>query len=100
EGYPAVVNDPALTAHAQAIHRSLLGDDQTITVPDPVMGGEDFAYLAQAVPANFAMIGLLPPGETARPGLHHPGFDFNDDALPIAIKLLCAYALHGAPTAS
>ncbi|MEM6751293.1 MAG: amidohydrolase, partial [Planctomycetota bacterium] len=46
EGYPAVVNDPALTAHAQAIHRSLLGDDQTITVPDPVMGGEDFAYLA------------------------------------------------------
>ncbi|MEM7680584.1 MAG: amidohydrolase [Planctomycetota bacterium] len=97
DGYPAVLNHPALTGVAQEVHRGLLGDDASITVPSPVMGGEDFAYLAQAVPSNFTMIGLARPNEPSPPGLHHPAFDFNDDALPVAMALHCGYALHADP---
>ena len=42
----------------------------------PVMGAEDFAYMLEARPGSFIFIGN---GESA--GLHHPSYNFNDDAI-------------------
>ena len=41
------------------------------------MGGEDFSYMLEARPGAFIFIGN---GDTA--GLHHPAYDFNDEAHP------------------
>lgn len=46
----------------------------------PRMGSEDFAYMLEARPGSFIFIGN---GSTA--GLHHPAYDFNDEALPYGI---------------
>ena len=43
----------------------------------PVMGGEDFSYMLEARPGAFIFIGN---GDTA--DLHHPAYDFNDEAIP------------------
>ena len=47
------------------------------------MGGEDFSYMLEARPGAFIFIGN---GDTA--GLHHPAYDFNDEAIPIGVLLL------------
>ncbi|MGY3629737.1 metal-dependent amidase/aminoacylase/carboxypeptidase family protein [Bradyrhizobium sp. USDA 3686] len=44
------------------------------------MGAEDFAYMLEARPGAFIFVGN---GPTA--GLHHPAYDFNDEALPYGI---------------
>ena len=45
------------------------------------MGAEDFAFLLQAKPGANAWIGNG-PGESGCM-LHNPGYDFNDEVLPI-----------------
>jgi metal-dependent amidase/aminoacylase/carboxypeptidase family protein len=61
------------------------------------MGGEDFSYYGQRIPACFFFIGLKPPGATTYPNLHTPRFDFNDEALPHGIALFTALALEQVP---
>src|SRR5262249_25268054 len=92
EGYPVTFNDDALTAHWFEIARSTFGDARVATVPNPVMGGEDFSFYAQRVPGVFFCLGLKPAGADRFPTLHQPDFDFNDDALPVGIELFCRLA--------
>ncbi|MER9560137.1 M20 aminoacylase family protein [Mesorhizobium sp. M0323] len=46
----------------------------------PSMGSEDFAYMLEARPGAYIRIGN---GPTA--SVHHPAYDFNDEALPYGI---------------
>ena len=57
--------------------REVLGEDKVNEVP-MLMGGEDFSYMLQARPGAFIFVGN---GDTA--GLHHPAYDFNDEAIPV-----------------
>ena len=58
---------------------------RSTTDTPPVMGGEDFSFMLEARPGAFIFIGN---GDTA--GLHHPNYDFNDEAIPVGIILLGA----------
>jgi amidohydrolase len=89
-GYPAVVNDPAMTDFALDVARKTLGPDRVITSLDPVMGGEDFAYYLQKVPGAFLFFGA---GDGQRYPHHHPGFDIDEAALLPAAHLLTRIAL-------
>lgn len=93
-GYPVTSNDAACAEHFFQIARSTLGEDRVELVHEPSMGGEDFSYYGHHVPACFFLLGLLPPGSDADavPLLHQPAFDFNDDALPIGVRMMCALA--------
>ncbi|HRQ72959.1 MAG TPA: amidohydrolase, partial [Phycisphaerales bacterium] len=62
DGYPATVNDAALTERFFAVARDGLGAERVAVAPEPVMGGEDFSYYGRHVPACFYMLGLLAPG--------------------------------------
>jgi hippurate hydrolase len=46
------------------------------------MGGEDFSYMALAVPGCFVRFGQA-NGEKGAVQVHHPRYDFNDEILPI-----------------
>jgi metal-dependent amidase/aminoacylase/carboxypeptidase family protein len=59
------------------------------------MGGEDFAYYGRHAKACFYFLGLKPRNAETYPTLHQPDFDFNDDALPLGIELMCELALRG-----
>jgi metal-dependent amidase/aminoacylase/carboxypeptidase family protein len=69
-----------------------IGAARVETVEQPTMGGEDFAYYGRLVPACFFFLGLRPKGSKTFPSLHQPDFDFNDDALPVGIRLMCELA--------
>ena len=74
---PALVNDPAVTAFAVEVMREVAGEPSVDPAMPAEMGGEDFAWFAQAVPACFAFIGN---GDSAP--VHHPEYDFDDAAAP------------------
>lgn len=74
-GYPVVVNHADQTEVAQRIARDIAGDANVVSMP-PLMGAEDFAYMLEARPGAFIFIGN---GDSA--GLHHPAYNFNDDAI-------------------
>jgi hippurate hydrolase len=74
--YPVVVNHAAETQVAAGVAREIAGAGNVTTDMTPIMGAEDFAYMLEARPGAFIFIGN---GDSA--GLHHPKYDFNDDAI-------------------
>jgi len=82
---------PPLVNHAENAQRiadaaaGLVGEGQVNRNQPPSMGGEDFAYFLQAVPGAFINI-----GNGATRDLHHPGYDFNDEAIPYGAGVLAA----------
>ena len=81
-GYPGIINAAEPTERAARAATRLLGEGHVIRQQAPSLGGEDFAYMAQAVPGCFVRIGMA-DGARGSIGLHNPHYDFNDDALPI-----------------
>ncbi len=92
-GYPVTANDPDETERFCAIASAALGPGKVQRVEQPTMGGEDFAYYGQHIPACFFFLGLKPASAAAFPALHQPDFDFNDDAIPLGVEMLCRVAL-------
>jgi len=74
-GYPVVVNHARQTEIATRIASEVAGAANVHTVP-PMMGAEDFAYMLEARPGAFIFVGN---GDSA--GLHHPAYNFNDEAI-------------------
>jgi amidohydrolase len=77
-GYPVVVNHERETAFAAGIAQEIAGKGRVDTNAPPVMGAEDFAFMLQERPGAFIFVGN---GDSA--GLHHPAYDFNDEAIPV-----------------
>ncbi|HEY0852355.1 MAG TPA: M20 aminoacylase family protein [Bradyrhizobium sp.] len=74
-GYPVTVNHATQTDMARRVAREV-GGDAAVGETDPMMGAEDFAYMLEARPGAFIFCGN---GNSA--GLHHPAYNFNDDAI-------------------
>ena len=80
--YPATINDPA---SARLVREVAAAIRLTVIDSPPTMGGEDFAYMLQAVPGCYLWLGAGRAGDN--PGLHSPRYDFNDEVLPAGVKL-------------
>jgi len=72
--YPVMVNGQGETEVAAAVARSVAGACAEAPL---VMGGEDFAYMLEALPGAYILVGN---GDSAP--VHHPEYDFNDEAIP------------------
>ncbi len=77
-GYPVLVNEERKTDVAASVAREIVGDGKVDTDCAPVMGAEDFAFMLRERPGAFIFVGN---GDSA--GLHHPAYDFNDEAIPV-----------------
>jgi hippurate hydrolase len=74
--YPVVVNHVAQTALAARVASEISGEANVNADMIPMMGAEDFSFMLEARPGAFVFIGN---GDSA--GLHHPAYNFNDDAI-------------------
>jgi len=79
--YPVTRNHDSETDHAIAAARSVSGEAAVITELPPAMGGEDFSFMLEARPGAFIAIGN---GDSAT--LHHPAYDFDDEAIPFGLS--------------
>ncbi|MEP0232291.1 M20 aminoacylase family protein [Roseibium sp.] len=89
-GYPVVVNHDEETDFAAKIAEEVAGQGKVNRDLPPMMGGEDFAYMLEERPGAFIFAGN---GDSA--GLHHPMYDFDDNAIPYG----CSYWVRLAETA-
>ena len=79
--YPPTVNTAREAGIAADAMAEVVGRENIHTELQPTMGAEDFAFMLQAKPGAYAWIGNG-PGESGCM-LHNPGYDFNDEVLPI-----------------
>ncbi|MGY3487987.1 amidohydrolase [Bradyrhizobium sp. USDA 4011] len=75
-------NAEAQASFAADVASKVVGEGRVNRNAQPLLGGEDFCHMLNARPGAFIFLGN---GDTA--GLHHPKFDFNDEAIPIG----CSY---------
>lgn len=92
QGYPVTVNEPRAAAYAAEVARAVVGAEHVRFGHPAMLGSEDFAFYLQERPGCFYMLASRPPEKPRVPFLHHPGFDFNDDVLPLAIEMHCELA--------
>jgi amidohydrolase len=80
-GYPPTINDPDRTRFAVDVAREVGLHVEGEAGRE--MGAEDFSYMLEKRPGAYLFIGN---GATA--GLHHPAYDFDDDAAPYGASFL------------
>lgn len=93
EGYPVTHNDAALTDKFFRVAGRALGESRVQMMEHPTMGGEDFSYYGQHVPACFFVLGVKPADRAQYPSLHQPEYDFNDEALATGIEVMVRLAV-------
>ena len=86
--YPATINDDACARHALQAARALLGE--ATLAEAPAFTSEDFAFMLNAVPGAYIWLGQGSEQKSA--ALHTPGYDFNDEVLPVGAGLLASIA--------
>ena len=89
--YPVMVNHSAQTDFAAGVARSVAGDCAEAPL---VMGGEDFAFMLEARPGAYILVGN---GDSAM--VHHPEYNFNDEAIPAGCSWWAGLIEQGMPAA-
>ena len=91
-GYPATVNDPAMTELVREVATELIGPERVVESPQ-IMGAEDFSYFLEAVPGCFFYVGSRNPEKGLIWGHHHPRFDIDEESLGTGIETMTATTL-------
>jgi hippurate hydrolase len=91
-GYPVTMNDPDKTEFMANVARAVAGENAIDTTIPPLMGAEDFSYMLEQRPGAYIFLGN---GDTA--GVHHPAYDFNDEASPYGVSLWAKIVETGMP---
>ena len=74
--YPVTVNSEIGAERAAAAALAVAGEGRVDQEWSPAMGGEDFSFMLNEVPGAMIFVGHVPSA-----GLHHPKYDFNDEAM-------------------
>jgi len=86
-GFPVLVNDAACAETVHRVAAAVVGPEMHSERDLPMAGGEDFAYMAAAVPGAYFFLGAKQPGQDT-PVCHHPDFDFDDDLIETGVRMM------------
>ena len=85
--YPPTINDAGCWQLGKSAAKEILGEENLIEMPDPIMGGEDFAYYTEEVPGCFSFLGVGNPDIDAVYDVHHPMFKVDEKALSLGTAI-------------
>jgi amidohydrolase len=93
-GYPATINDPALTERMAPTLKRVAGADN-VRLSALTGTAEDFSFYQHKVPGMFFFLGVTPKGVDPRtaPQNHSPLFFADESALPVGVRALTNLAL-------
>lgn len=86
EGSPTVVNDEGATERMRVVAAGVVGAENVRAGPQ-IMGGDDMALWLQQAKGCYFFVGASANEASSWPH-HHPNFDLDERALPIAVALL------------
>jgi hippurate hydrolase len=82
-GYPVTVNHPEQTDFIAKVAAEVGAGERAVdTTIVPLMGSEDFSFMLESRPGAYIFMGN---GDTA--SVHHPKYNFNDEAIPYGVSL-------------
>jgi hippurate hydrolase len=93
-GYPVVVNDASFEAFARKVVSELLGERAVLSLPTPVMGAEDFAYVLNQSPGAMVLLGVRPPGTKNPAPCHSSQMRLDEEAMVLGTALHTAIAIN------
>jgi amidohydrolase len=89
---PVMRNDPRVVARMAEAAREVVGADKVVTLSEPTMGSEDFAWFAERVPAAHLRIGSRIEGvDTA---IHRADYQCNEQAIEIGVRAVTRAVLN------
>jgi amidohydrolase len=91
---PPCINDPLMTRAVQRAAETTVGARAVDTGSEvTTAGADDMAYFLATVPGCYFIVGAKNPEKGAKYPHHHPRFNIDEDALPIAVEVLARTAL-------
>lgn len=91
-GSPPVNNDARAVDVLREAATTALGP-AAVTPAAQSMGNEDFSWLLERVPGAYARLGVRPPGAPITTDLHAGGFDVDEAAIAVGVRLFVHTAL-------
>jgi amidohydrolase len=89
---PVTSNDTEIANIARKAAEQIFGKDNVVQ-GIPLMGGEDFAFIAREIPSCYVLLGTRIDTKEEVPGIHNPKTMINEDALPLGTAFLSQTAL-------
>ena len=90
--YPVMVNSNDQTDFAVGVASALVGSQNVDSNAPQTMGGEDFAFMLESRPGTYILVGN---GDSAN--VHHPLYNFNDEAIPTGCSYWACLIEQGMP---
>ena len=86
-GYPATINDPALTEKMTPTLQRVAGEGGLVSV-QPQTVAEDFSYFANETPGLYLFLGNGEPGKDPQmlPSNHSPLFDMYEPGMELGVR--------------
>ena len=100
-GFPVTDCDGRAVALGETVTKRLFGEDAWLTLANPIMGAEDFAYVLEKVPGAMFFLGVAEQGADWRAccGLHSTHMHLDESAMARGAALHAAiaeqYLAHG-----
>lgn len=88
EGYPVTYNHEPCVSTVLSAARGLVDEDNLVFPISPILGGEDFSYYSQKIPACFVMVGAGNEEKGIVNMCHHPQFDIDENCMIYGMALL------------
>ncbi len=92
---PAVINNPDATKDSVAALRDIMPAGRVVELAGTPMTTEDFAFMAEKVPAVYLKLGTANDDPGTQYALHSPYFDVDERCIATgvagAVKIVCAY---------
>ena len=89
-GYPVTVNHAREADLAAEAAARVFPAEGIIRKRPPIMGAEDFSYMLEKRPGAFVKLGQRAPDGRGGVPVHHPKYDFNDDAAAYGVGFFSA----------
>lgn len=94
EGYPVTFNHEPCVTTVLSAGEELVGEDNLVFPVTPILGGEDFSYYSQKIPACFVMVGAGNEEKGIVNMCHHPQFDIDENCMIYGMALLVSLVTH------
>ncbi|GGJ92957.1 putative peptidase/amidohydrolase [Pilimelia anulata] len=91
-GVPPVINDHRANAIIAGAAGAVLGAERVVEA-EVSMGGEDFSFYLEQVPGAMIRLGTAAPGTEGALDIHQPGFDVDERAIGVGVRVMVRTAV-------
>lgn len=88
--FSPLINDEDMTELIRTTTGGMIGADRVISLEAPFMGGDDFSYVAERVPACYFYLGCRNEERGFIHPWHSAHFDLDESCMPLGVAILTA----------